>query len=175
MRALLRRLGPRYGFGLGLVVIVVIVIALAHTFGHHRDSGLVTGGSASPTAAVSTGPPDDGEGAVPTPAAPSVSPGAASPRTVAGKFADAWLNHDVPATQWHAALAKYATTELSGELNGADPAGVPADRISGEFTQIDIGADYVQFAVPTDTGTLTLSLQSDHGRWLVSGIDWTAA
>jgi hypothetical protein len=173
VRTLLRRIGPRYGVGLGLIVLVVIVVALAKLVGHGSAPQLTTNGP-GPTASAPSGPPDDGEGQAPTPVAPSVNPGQTAPSTVAAKFADAWLHHDVPAAQWHAALAKYATAALADELNGADPAGVPADRLTGAPAQIDIGTDFVQYAIPTDTGTLTLSLQADHGRWLVSGIDWTA-
>ncbi len=173
MRTLLSRIGPRYGVGLGLIVAVAIVLAFARAVGNGHGTSLETGGSPGPIGVTVSGPPDDGEGTTPTPAAPSTSPGADSPRTVATRFAQVWLHHDVSAAQWHANVSRYTTRALSDELNGADPAGVPADRVVGAITQIDVGADFCQIEVPTDTGTLTLSLRADSGRWLVSGIDWT--
>jgi hypothetical protein len=92
---------------------------------------------------------------------------------VAKAFANAWLHHTgVTATEWHAAVAEYATPDLSDELDGADPADVPADHLTGDLIQTDFSRSYVQYAVLTDAGTLTLYLQGVSGRWLVSGIDW---
>jgi hypothetical protein len=171
MRGLLRRLGPRYGIGLGLLVIVAIVIAAAKLVGHGSPVPMVI--DRTRTAAAATGPPNDGESTPQAPARPSTSPGAAAPLSVATKFAQAWLHHTgVTQTQWHAAVSAYASRALSAQLDGTDPADVPASRITGDVTQVDFSASYVQYIVPTDSGMLTLFLQSDGGRWSVTGIDW---
>lgn len=180
MRELLRRIGPRYGISLGLILAVLIVIAAGKLLGHGTNTPLVTdrgtsSGSDTSTS-TATGPPDDGEPSPQAPVPPSTSPGAADPLTVATKFTNAWLHHTgVSQAQWAAGVNVYATSHLTNQLKGTDPAGVPADRITGDFVQINFSPSYVQYSVSTDSGTLTLYLQADKGRWLVSGIDWTRA
>lgn len=170
----LRRLGPRYGISLGLILVVAVIVLAAKLAGPGTELPLVNAGPGSYVSTGATGLPDDGEPTPNTPGPPSTSPGAQTPLTVARKFTEAWLNHrNVTDAQWRANVTRYTTTSVSNELSGTDPAAVPADRITGAFTQIDFGPSYVEYTVPTDSGTLTLYLQSDEGRWLVSGIDWT--
>ena len=173
--ALLRRLGLRYGISLGLVVVVVVVIVVARA-GHHSTGSLVSGG-ADRGLVPSTSPiPDDGVESVPGPQPPSTSPGGATPQTVATTFATDWLRHTgVTAAGWRASLAALSTNRLDGELADADPQTVPADRITGPVTLTDHAAAFVEADVPTDAGTLTLSLLATGGRWQVDAIDWAPA
>lgn len=175
MRDWMRRVGPRYGIGVAVIVAVTAVVLIVKLSGTGPPPGPGIGAVESPDPAISaSNVRDDAEPSPDAPAPPSTSPGAASPRTVATAFADAWLDHTgVTSTEWHAAVAKYATTDLSDQLDGADPADVPADHLTGDLIQTDFSSSYVQYAVLTDAGTLTLYLQSVNGRWLVSGIDWT--
>jgi hypothetical protein len=176
MRQALRLLGTRYGAALGLVLLIAIVVAAGKVVG--GGSGLPVIGSgpdsvATPTATQSP-IPDDGDLASSAPApAPSTSPGAPDPKTVATNFTRAWLNHTgVSATQWHTGVARYATPTLSTKLDGVDPAGVPANQITGDVTLIDHAESYVDATVPLDNGLLTLQLVATHGRWLVDTVDW---
>lgn len=175
MRALLRRLGPRYGISLGLILLVALFVVIAR-LGGHVGSSLVTtggGGGALPTASV---PPDDGDVGSPAPVPPSTSPGAATPQTVATEFTTAWLHHmGVSSAAWLKAVDTHATERLIGQLADADPQTVPASRITGPLLVTDHSASWVEVAVPTDTGTLTLSLLADRGRWKVDAVDWNPA
>jgi hypothetical protein len=175
MRHALRLLGTRYGAALGLVILIAIVVAAAKVVG---GGGLPVVGSgpnpgATPTATQSP-IPDDGDLGPSAPApAPSTSPGAPDPQTVAMRFTQAWLNHTgVTAAQWHAGVARYATTALSAKLDGVDPAGVPASKVTGDIALVDHAESYVDATVPLDNGLLTLRLVATHGRWLVDGVDW---
>ena len=171
----LRRLGLRYGISLGLVVVVIVVIVVARARSHSTGS-LVTG-RADGGLVPSTSPiPDDGVASVPAPQPPSTSPGSATPQAVATTFATDWLRHaGVTAARWRAALAALSTDRLDGELADADPQTVPADRITGPVTLTDHAASFVVANVPTDAGTLTLSLLATGGRWQVDAIDWAPA
>jgi hypothetical protein len=165
MRQALRLLGTRYGAALGLVLLIAIVVAAGKVVG--GGSGLPVIGSgpdsvATPTATQSP-IPDDGD----------LASSAPDPKTVATNFTRAWLNHTgVSATQWHTGVARYATPTLSTKLDGVDPAGVPANQITGDVTLIDHAESYVDATVPLDNGLLTLQLVATHGRWLVDTVDW---
>jgi hypothetical protein len=173
---LLRRISPRSGISLGLIVIVLAIVAIGKLYGGSAHPLVVNGGASIDEGGAATGPPDDGEPSPLDPAPPSTRPGGRSALTVATEFANAWLHHTgITPAAWHAGVAKYATPALAAELDGADPAGVPADRVVGPFVEVDFDASYVQYQVPTDSGTLTLYLRAGKGHWLVSGVDWTAA
>lgn len=175
MGRLLHRLGLRYGIGLGLVVVVIVVIVVARWAGHSTGSlvqGRADGGLVPSTSQI----PDDGVASVPEPQPPSTSPGSATPQAVATSFATDWLRHTgVTAAGWRAALATLSTDRLDRELADADPQTVPADRITGPIALTDHAASFVVAEVPTDAGTLTLSLLATGGRWQVDAIDWEPA
>src|SRR5215467_1152914 len=92
MRALLRRLGPRYGISLGLILLVAVVLVIAR-LGGHVGSSLVTTGGGGGVLPTASGPPDDGDVGSSAPVPPSTSPGAATPQTIATDFTMAWLHH----------------------------------------------------------------------------------
>jgi hypothetical protein len=174
MRDLMRRIGPRYAISLVVIVVVTAIIAIVRLSASGPSPASTIGGQSPGLATSASDAPDDAEPSPDVAASPSTSPGAASPRTVATAFANAWLHHTgLTSTEWHAAVAKYATTDLSDQLDGADPADVPADHLTGDLIQTDFSSSYVQYAALTNAGTLTLYLQGVNGRWLVSGIDWT--
>ncbi|MBO0871458.1 MAG: hypothetical protein J2P15_23130 [Micromonosporaceae bacterium] len=184
MRAVLRLLGNRYGLAGLLVLGIGAVLLVARLVGGGSAAPPLTTGAGSPgpaggataTASLSTqdndGPAED----IPeSPGQPSTSPGAAGPLAVANQFTAAWLRHTgVSAQDWYAGLRRYLTAHLAGELSGVDPAGVPANRVTGTATLIPHDAGFVEVTVPLDTGMLTLRLLATGGRWLVDGVDWTA-
>jgi hypothetical protein len=175
MRHALRLLGNRYGAALALVVVIGIIVGIGKLAGGRSEvppfgAGTGDASSASPTVSQL---PDDGLDSPPPAPGPSTSPGAAAPQAVATAFAQAWLNHTgVTEAQWHSAVAKYATPALSDKLAGVDPAGVPANKITGDLTVTDRAPSYVDITVPLDSGALTLRLIATNGRWLVDGVDW---
>lgn len=177
MRPVLRLLGTRYGLALLLAVIVLAVVGVtqAVTGGGGPDDRLL-----GPAVEVSrgTGPSaaDDGLTTPESPAGPVTSPGAASPEKVATDFATAWLRHQgVSAEQWRTGLTRYATPALLEKLKGADPAGVPAQRITGAVTLQPHDPAFVEALIPVDSGRLRLRLLATAGRWLVDGVDWERA
>lgn len=175
MRLLLRRIGLRYGISLGLVVVVIVVIVVARDRGHSTGS-LVRDGADGGLAPSTSSIPDDGVASIPAPQPPSTGPGRATPQAVATTFATDWLRHTgVTPAGWRAALATLSTDRLDGELAAADPQTVPAERITGPVTLTDHAASFVVADIPTDAGTLTLSLLATGGRWQVDAIDWAPA
>lgn len=175
MHSVLRLLGTRFGAAIGLVLLIALVIGIGKAIGGPSRQPLVAGPAAStaPASPTATPPEDDGMGSAAPVPGPSTSPGAPDPQTVALHFTTAWLNHTgVSAGVWHSGVAKYATTNLSTELDGTDPADVPTNRMTGQPTVIDHATSYVDVAIPCDGGTVTLRVLATNGRWLVDGVDW---
>jgi hypothetical protein len=177
MRTALRLLGTRFGAAMALVVLIAIVVGFGKLAGGGRSGNPPLGGA---TAADTTTPQatesqlgDDGVGTPPAPPAPSTSPGAAEPQTVALNFARAWLHHDgVTADQWLAGIRPYATTALQGRLAGVDPVSVPASKVTGDATATNRSESYVDVSVPLDAGVLVLGVTATGGHWLVDSVDW---
>ena len=163
----------RWGVALVIALVILAVVALGRLFsGTGTEQPLVR--PASPAPAITVNPSDD-DGVVSSEAPPSpvTSRGRAQPEAVAYAFASAWVDHEhVSAKAWHDALVPNATKRLSDELNGADPAGVPADRVLGRPGLVPVNKTVVNAVVNVDTGKLTLRLVSPDGHWLVDGVDW---
>lgn len=169
-----RVLRSRYGVAFLLAVIVIGIVGSAKLVGAPADSGLVLPPPPT-TPAVTVDPTtgDDGVVSPKPPPPPDTSPGTAKPLAVARAFALAWLRHrDVTAEQWRAGLLPHSTQALSGKLSDTDPAGVPADRITGDLNLVPRGKAFVEVTVPVDSGLLRLRLVAPEGRWLVDGVDW---
>jgi len=176
MRTVLRLLGTRYGIGLILAVVILGVVGIAKTFVGNRAANIPIGPvvspvstAAAPDASLGDDSVDDSAAAVP---GPSVSANAPTADKVAARFMAAWLKHSgVTGDQWRAALKPNATTELLAKLNDTDPAGVPADQVTGPIQLIPQGS-VTQADVPVNGGTVHLRLVVVKGRWQVDGIDW---
>jgi hypothetical protein len=173
MRPILRLLGTRYGMALVLAVAVLgIVGVMRGVAGTNRQT---LGSAVEPSQLRSIDPTagDDSVLVPDSPAPPYTSPGAAEPGTVATQFVQAWLKHDgVTPEQWRQGLARYATPTLRAELQDTDPAGVPAQRMTGPVVLQNRAAAFVEASVPVDSGTVRLRLLGAGGRWLVDGVDW---
>src|SRR5262245_2566861 len=174
MRQVLRLLGLRYTLAIGLVLGIGAIILIGKALGGPTTStgGVTAGVPSSLPTVVSSAQADDGLGAdaPETPPGPSTSRGATPPEKLATQFLDAWLRHtNVTPEAWYAGLQRYMTTRLAGELNGVDPAGVPATRITGKVTLVDHAANFVEASIPVDSGVVTLRLLATDGRWLVDG------
>nr|MDT0662650.1 hypothetical protein [Micromonospora sp. DSM 115978] len=172
-----RLLRSRLGIALVLAVVILGIVGatrlVAGPLG--SDTG-VTGAPVEPIETVHPTTGDDGVLGTGPPPAPSTSPGAAPPETVARQFATAWLDHrEVTAEQWYATLLPLATAELAERLAGVDPVGVPADRLTGEPVVIPQTARLVEVTLPVDSGRLRLELVAPDGRWLVDTVDWERA
>lgn len=172
-----RVLGTRYGIALLLAAVVFGVIGLGQLVGptDSTGGGLRPDGAGAGTGSVAVSPSagDDGERAPPPTPQPVTSPGAATPEQVAELFTAAWLDHrGVDPAGWLARLRPYATPALTEKLIGVDPAGVPAERVTGPVRLAARSESYGEVTVPVDSGLLRLLLVGTDGRWLVDTVDW---
>jgi hypothetical protein len=177
MQWVLGRLKGRLGVAVVLASVVLIAVGIGRAIGgDNSGSGTVQVGSGTQTTpSITASSEDDGveDGPAVQPAEPSLVPGAAEPVKVAGQFIQAWLRSKLSAEQWHAGLSPYATPSLAKKLSGVDPAGVPAERTTGEAKLIRDGAGAAAVTIPVDSGTVELRMVVVDGEWLVDGVDWS--
>lgn len=156
-------------------VLVLAIVGFGRIFSDGTTTATVTD-KVSPAPTVSIDPSFDDDGVIndeEPPPPPTTSPGSAEPEAVAYAFAAAWVDHkSVSAKTWHNGLVPNATQDLTDELNGVDPADVPADKVVGRPELVPIGDGLVNAIVTVDTGKLTLQLVAPDGRWLVDDVDW---
>jgi hypothetical protein len=167
VRSLLGRLGARGGAAVGLIIVVLAVVAIARLV----DDGPATppfNPGAQPSITVDPTEGDDGEVApTPTAYADDAELGAA-----ALTFMSAWLRRELDPPSWHQGIAELATGGLATSLEGVDPVGVPALRMTGSPTIVLRTELFAQVGVPVDTGTVQLTMVKQGGEWLVDGVDW---
>jgi hypothetical protein len=173
-RGLLR---SRVGVALVLAVVVLGVVGAAKVFSDARGAEPgVNGAPDQPILTVSATIANDGLASPESTPSPKISPGTAVPATVAKAFGRAWVDHqNVTAEEWYAGLLPHCTETLAKKLEGVDPAGVPADRLTGEPVLIPYADRIVDATIQVDSGLLRLRLTAVGGRWLVDGIDWERA
>jgi hypothetical protein len=168
-----RVLRSRIGIALGLAVVILGIVGAARVFSGTTDPVV----RPQPAAPIETLAPeagdDDGLSSAESTPTPSTRPGAAAPAAVAKAFATAWLVHrGISSEQWHAALVPHSTNALAEKLTGVDPAGVPADEMTGEPVVEPKTTTLVEVTVPMNAGRLRLQLVAPDGRWLVDAVDW---
>jgi hypothetical protein len=167
MRSLLSRVGLRGALAAGAALLVLAVIGIAKlTVGDRQPIRIGT--IAEPTSTIDPTAGDDGD----VPVTPSAYPDEGTVLATATAFATAWLRHGVTAANWHLGVAKLATGSLTKTLDGVDPGGVPATRVTGHPTVVMRGELYAQVSIAVDTGTLLLGLVKQGNRWLVDTVDW---
>ena len=164
----------RWGIGLVILILVLAIVGLGRIFSDGSDPTNPVVSTGSPAPAISAQPEDDDSVISPEPPPPpTANPGMAQPEAVAYAFAAAWVDHkNVSAKTWYDGILPNATKNLSDELRGVDPAGVPASRVVGRPTLVPVGNGLVSAVVTTDAGKLTLSLVAPDKHWLVDDIDW---
>jgi len=168
MRRALSLLGARGTVAVALVVVVLALVGIGRLVGGSAPTGVVGSGDRAATPTVDPSDVDDGEvGTTPTPPGNDTVVLAA-----AGDFTTAWLRRDLSAAAWHTGISRLATEVLAASLQGVDPKGVPARRITGAATLALRTEGFAQVTVPVDTGTVRLNLVQSDGRWLVNAIDW---
>ncbi|WP_229067770.1 hypothetical protein [Actinoplanes sp. DH11] len=159
-----------------LLAVVLAVVGIGRLFSDgDNPSASLSGGSPAP--AISADPAED-DSVVSTepPPTPRTSPGRAQPEQVAYAFASAWVDHEsVGAKKWRDRLLPNSTKDLSNQLRGVDPAGVPAERVIGRPSLVAVNETMVNATVTMDSGKLSLRLVAPEGYWLVDGIDWEPA
>ncbi|MEV0721274.1 hypothetical protein AB0I37_00665 [Micromonospora purpureochromogenes] len=169
-----RVLRSRIGIALAIAVLVFAVIGTARLVTGPVDPAI--GLSNRPREPITTVDPkegDDGVIATPVPVSPSTRPGELTPQQIADRFAKTWLGGPaVTAEKWHSDLRPLSTAGLTEKLTGADPAGVPAEKVTGELILRPRTEAFAEVLVPLETGRLRLELVAPDGRWLVDAVDW---
>jgi hypothetical protein len=165
----------RWGVALVIAVLVLAIVGVGRIFSDGNGPAPITDAvPPGPTATID--PSQDDDGVVvddDPPPSPTAGSGSAEPEAVAYAFAAAWVDHkNVSAKSWHNGLVPNATEDLADELNGVDPADVPADKLVGRPELVPIGDGLVNAVVTVDSGKLTLQLVAPDGRWLVNDVDW---
>jgi hypothetical protein len=165
----------RWGVALVIAVLVLAIVGVGRIFSDGNTAAPITD-RVSPGPTASIDPSHDDDGVIvddDAPPSPTTSPGSAEPEAVAYAFAAAWVDHkNVSAKAWHDGLVPNATQDLAAELDGVDPADVPADTVLGRPTLVPIGDGLVNAVVTVNSGKLTLQLVAPDGRWLVDDVDW---
>ena len=168
MRRALSLLGARGAVAVALVVVVLALVGIGRLVGGSAPAGVVGSGDRTATPTVDPSDIDDGEvGTTPTPPGNDTAV-----LSAAGAFTTAWLRRDLSATAWHTGIARLATDQLAESLQGVDPKGVPARRITGSAALALRTEGFAQVTVPVDTGVVRLNLVETDGHWLVAAVDW---
>ncbi|MFV2021724.1 hypothetical protein [Micromonospora sp. LOL_023] len=95
---------------------------------------------------------------------------------VAAAFATAWARPDLTAQAWWQGVAALCDDGFAAALRTVDPAQVPATRVTGQPVVVEAPeAGAAVYDVPTDAGTLTVTLSDVGGRWVVTGNDFSRA
>ncbi|MBM0233113.1 hypothetical protein JNW91_15325 [Micromonospora sp. STR1_7] len=169
-----RALRSRLGVALLIAVLIFGVIGAARLVSGAADPA--DGLSSRPNQPVSTVDPTAGaDGVLSTevPPSPVTRPGARTPEQTAERFAAAWLGRPgMTAEEWQAGMRPLSTLALTEKLNGAEPATVPAEKVTGSPTMRERTETFVEMLLPLDAGQLRLELVASDGAWLVDVVDW---
>lgn len=118
----------------------------------------------SPTASVGRDDHDSDATAAPITAAADI----------AARFATAWSRPALPGDQWWAALAPLCESRFAEQLRTVDPANVPASAVTGPPTPAQPPKPALAvYTVPTNAGTLTITVSAGTGTWLVISNNFT--
>ncbi|MEU7935255.1 hypothetical protein [Micromonospora echinofusca] len=108
--------------------------------------------------------------------APAALPQAAQAPRVVAAFAVAWARPDLPADVWWQRVAPHCEVGFARALRTVDPAQVPARQVTGRpAVKQAPKAGAAVYEVPTDAGTLIVTLAALAGRWVVTGNDFVRA
>jgi hypothetical protein len=92
---------------------------------------------------------------------------------VAAGFAGAWTRTSADRASWWAGVAPWCEEGLAEALRTTDPANVPATTVTGPPVQSGGSAtEGVRFDIPTNAGTLTITVAALGGVWKVTTIDF---
>ena len=102
----------------------------------------------------------------------TLSPSASESVTrAATAFAKAWSSSGRSQQEWTRGIQPFVTPALAAGLAQTDPARVPATRVTGEAVLLTASATSAQVRVPTDGGSIVVTLsRALSGLWQVSDV-----
>ncbi|WP_026426186.1 hypothetical protein [Actinokineospora inagensis] len=105
--------------------------------------------------------------ATPTPTTTSASPQALD---TVSKWAERWVDHPagITAKDWLDRLRPFTTEEYIGVMATIDPANIPATKVTGPVRAGVASAKSVDVEVPTDSGTLHVTVIDTGKGWKVA-------
>ena len=90
---------------------------------------------------------------------------------LATAFTQAWSSSGRPQEQWVRGLNPFVTPALAAGLAQSDPGRVPATKVTGEAVLLTASATSAQVRVPTDGGSIVVTVQrQSSGPWKVSDV-----
>ncbi|GAA1930701.1 hypothetical protein [Streptantibioticus ferralitis] len=148
---------------IAVIAVLIAVSAINHSGTGHRHAAPA---GSSPTSAPASTSPDTS--ASPSSTATNYSQAIDTARA----FVTAWASHPAQKDEWLAGVTRYATTDFANSLGSVDPSNVHATKITGTLKLTDTGSsDQTSVAVPTDGGTVSVTLTADGtGGWQVSDL-----
>jgi hypothetical protein len=172
-----------------LITFVIIVVALgivvALLLPKAPPTGLAAGQTSDTTTDTSSAGGTSGQSTGPTTTTPqtrltspllSPTPAPPAPQAldVAQKWVAAWVKHPAGITsqQWLDQLKPYTTDEFLPQMGTVDPANVPATKVTGAAVSVDSTTSSVVADVPTDGGTIQVTVITTPSEgWRVSKYD----
>ena len=158
-------------YGMGRVVEPAKIRIPALHVSSATVSPAVSSLSASKSSTVASSPDPV---AVPSTKLPSPvlgAPGSESVTRVAAAFAEAWSSSGRSQQEWTSGIQAFVTPALAAGLAQTDPARVPATKVTGEALLLTASVTSAQVRVPTDGGSILVTLTRTASRpWQVSDV-----
>ena len=117
-----------------------------------------------PPAPSASGDTEDG----PNPPVPVLAPGAATDAAL--RFVQAWARPGLAQPAWFAGVRDLVTPAYARLFASTDPANVPAHLVTGGQTVRSSTSTVLVTDVPTDAGSVRVTLTRVDGRWLVATV-----
>jgi hypothetical protein len=104
---------------------------------------------------------------------PTTAAAAPAALDVASTWAKAWVNHPqgISNQQWLDGLRPYTTEEQLAVMNTVEPANIRATAVTGNPTVTSSYTSSVEVTVPTNAGTLKITVIATPQGWRVAGYD----
>lgn len=147
-----------------------------------KRHALIAAVLASTVAAGCAAPSRPGAAAVswpPAPASPDTENGPNAPMTITPpaaatdavlRFVHAWARPGLPQKTWYAGVRGLATPAYARMLATVEPVNVPAHLVTGALVARTSTDQELIADVPTDAGTLRVTVVPSGGRWLVATV-----
>jgi hypothetical protein len=165
-----------------IVVALGIIVAMVIPKAPTKGSASATGDTTTGTSSAGTSNQSTDTTTTTTPQTrltspllqPTPAPPAPQALDVAQKWVTAWAKHPAGITnqQWLEQLKPYTTDEFLPQMGTVDPANVPATKVTGAAVSVDSTTSSVVADVPTDGGTIQVTVITTPSQgWRVSKYD----